>query len=458
MLHSATFSSTVSSSVASLSTRPGTPSSAQGDLLESETKSDLSEESSFLSAASASTLVDHLQFPSLHQQRRNTVTAVRQPLVHQRRPIVKEDMSSMLFPMFGGDDNTESPREFWRRFTAHFASKTDEEWLKMFPNYLKLDSMADIWWEDLVALVGITNMTWKKAEEEFKKMWPSPPQEWEKKILELKLRKEDLGQTVMMEGVSVLSHVAWARQMEQLVKSGKVADKTTYLGIVYDGLPAIVQGEVMAPSCYANWLGFTSDVAKIDLQVIQTKLKNEKTARDELTRELSAQFRRLQVQSAPAPFKGGMRGGGAGRGAGRPVPAATAARKEFTEVERQQLANLVVKLVQYPNTPAGQAAYQKALAKWDQDHSGAFPTSYAQEPYPLKPGTAPVLSRECFRCGYTGHARADCKGEEVSRKEYRWRSICNNKLRKAQGETSAVRWVDIEDFEDQEGKEEGPLV
>jgi hypothetical protein len=51
----------------------------------------------------------------------------------------------------------------------------------------------------------------------------------------------------------------------------------------------------------------------------------------------------------------------------------------------------------HPNTPAGQALYNAQIVQWNTKYAGHQVSEI--QPYPLSPGTAPVASGECWKCG-----------------------------------------------------------
>jgi hypothetical protein len=79
-------------------------------------------------------------------------------------------------------------------------------------------------------------------------------------------------------------------------------------------------------------------------------------------------------------------------------------------------------LVIQPKTAAGHSLYNNQIAQWNTDN----PRQVVSElhPYPLTPGTKPVGSGECWKCGLMGHMGPNCDAtNQVPPMEQRWRSI-----------------------------------
>ena len=107
----------------------------------------------------------------------------------------------------------------------------------------------------------------------------------------------------------------------------------------------------------------------------------------------------------------------------------------------------IASLPQHPPTDAGRAAHAAQQVAWAEKHG---PTAWIDEttPYPLRPGTAPVASGECFRCGMGGHRGAECTvapDNHLQRNEQRWRVFCANALRDRQAAVG-VQLVTVSDY------------
>jgi len=63
----------------------------------------------------------------------------------------------------------------------------------------------------------------------------------------------------------------------------------------------------------------------------------------------------------------------------------------------------------YANTPEGLAMYNAGLAAWLALYGQNRKPDFTTLPYPLRPGTAGLGKRECFRCGLLGHIGKECR-------------------------------------------------
>ena len=78
-------------------------------------------------------------------------------------------MSSEHVAIFHGDKDDENPEDFLRSFFQQMGTSTDDVKKQQFPNYLQADSVADEWFEDLIA---DDKANWAAIEAAFRKRWP----------------------------------------------------------------------------------------------------------------------------------------------------------------------------------------------------------------------------------------------------------------------------------------------
>ena len=103
-----------------------------------------------------------------------------------------------------------------------------------------------------------------------------------------------------------------------------------------------------------------------------------------------------------------------------------------TQLTNQDLARKAIAVSStFPDTPEGRANYQTALQAWEAIYPPAREVDFTTAPYPLTPGTAPLGSRECYRCGISGHHITrdhDPAIPVINIREQHWRALVNRSL------------------------------
>ena len=138
-------------------------------------------------------------------------------------------------------------------------------------------------------------------------------------------------------------------------------------------------------------------------------------------------------------------------------------RPPATQADRTALLTCIQKYPHHPDTEAGRRAHQAQQAEWAKTHGlGTYVTE--STPQPLRPGTLPVSSGECFTCGFTGHMGgrdgSTCGGNRaLHRHEQTWRAICSRILRQTRSAAN-IQLVMVDDYEttwqEIQGNEYGP--
>ena len=399
-------------------------------------------------------------------------------------------MAAEVITPFHKDDK--NPEDFMRAFYRRMGDKTDDSKKSQFPYYLQADSVADEWYADLV---DDDKKTWTAIETAFRKRWPRKQQakktddEYEDEILGRKLKTEDLGKKEKVAGREVYTHIAWADKMATTIKGAKLEKATTHVRQVRKELPTILREKVGMG--HADWDAFLKAVRDMDIdhiwdsmELLNKELEGKKafdqclwmleTVSRSPTAPLRQQLSTVAISNQPVaqnttavtdPFSNAGGGQGnlrftanstTGRGP-KPAP---------TEEQKAALRASLATLPHHPDTPDGRRAHQAQQAEWVRNYG--YGTKVTEKtPYPLRPGTAPVNSGECFTCGKLGHLGTrtgeSCLalGHRVLHpNEQQWRVICSRILKGPKVTTTNIHLVAIDDYgttlQDLQGNGEGP--
>lgn len=407
-------------------------------------------------------------------------------------------MSNEHVAPFHGDKENESPADFLRSFFRRMGTASDEVKKQQFPNFLQADSVADEWFDDLV---NNDKKDWKSIEAAFNTRWPrkkavkKTAEEYEEEIMGLRLKMEDLGKKEKVAGREIYAHIAWADKMGTIVRGAKLEGTSTYIGHVRKELPKVLREKVGAG--HADWLSFLQAVRDVDVDHIRDGVsiwKKEQEEQDAIrkriqqlekltaspTGPLRQQMTSFNIGNPPPtssrqpaaaipdnsnPFTNttGGRGNLFQVPQTRPPTQSGNTRPPATHADRAALLVCLQKYPHHPDTEAGRQAHQAQQAEWMKTHGmGAFVTE--STPYPLRPGTLPVGSGECFTCGFSGHmGRRDgstCGGTRALHPhEQTWRAICSRILRQTRT-VANVHMVAVDDYgttwQEVQGNGDGP--
>ena len=404
-------------------------------------------------------------------------------------------MASEHVTPFHGDKDDENPEDFLRSFFRRMGTIGRERWKDQFRNFVQADSVADEWFDDLP---DADKKDWDAIEAAFRKRWPrkkavkKTTTEYEEEITGLKLKVEDLGKKEKTGGREVYSHIVWADKMLTIVQGAKLEATTTYIGHVRKELPKIIKEKVGAN--HVDWTAFLQAIRDVDVdhiregvdmwekeQIEKDALKKRVQQLEKLTASPTAPIRQQmssfgigspnprQKQQAPAPQGNPLTSPAGGRGNLFYSPQAkipqqnSTPRPPATQADRDALLTRLQKYPQHPDTDAGRQAHAAQQVDWVKNHGLS---SYVTEltPYPLRPGTLPVGSGECFTCGFDGHlGRRDgstCGGNRALHpNEQAWRAISSRILKQTRAAAN-IQLVTVDDYgttwQDVQGKEEGP--
>jgi hypothetical protein len=365
-------------------------------------------------------------------------------------------MPENVNPFWGDDEHAdESPQDFLKamqRWGLNKSNATDAQKLENFELNLKSNAAAEQWFDNLPA--GEKD-TWEHLVHAFKKRWPSKTptvktvEEKQAALEQTAISEEELGKRVTTNGVEELAHVVWADKIERLAAA--IPDANGLLiNTVRKSMPKVLQK--ITGSGHSNWASFCSAVrAATVTQITEAKEEEEEARnlrkqvkrlqelRDASARDVTNALQRFTMTTPPPvprfptlrnqPLNATNYPSTPAFNTNNQNPARNTylapnqptTRQNRTPAERM---NDVIQraLPIHPNTPDGRASYNTQIVQWNTEHAGQQVSE--TRPYPLSPGTMPVASGECWRCGMTGHIGPNCNNPNpIPGFESRWRSI-----------------------------------
>jgi len=372
------------------------------------------------------------------------------PLVSKpTTPISEDDYAETMtenIPKFWGDDEheDENPQDFINSIEILFVQRptfTDTQKLKTFQLYLRSGSVAKQWWNGLPTT---DNDTWDHLVNAFGKRWPEKTptlktvEEKQAALERAKITEKEVGTRVKLQGVEEFAHVVWADKVEKLATA--IPDTNGLLiGTIRKSMPKSLQKVV--GSGHRDWPSFCKAVRTATLTEIEEAKKEEEEAqilRDEVkklqslqntsVKGISAAFQSLAINNTtpnvrfPTPLARQPNANNPFLTQTPPsAPNPPAYGRDRPPAARMEDVIRLALTIQ-PDTPAGRTAYNTQITEWNSNNPRQFVNEL--RPYPLSPGTSPVASGECWKCGKPGHLGPNCiVTDQVPALEQRWRAI-----------------------------------
>ncbi|KAG5635845.1 hypothetical protein H0H81_009952 [Sphagnurus paluster] len=397
------------------------------------------------------------------------------------------DMADLNAIEFTGKPEEGDPQDFMNRLEHLIIMKTglkEAEKVRLLELSLKAKSPAAVWWTTL----SITDKaSFASVRSAFKVRWPikaimeKTTAEKQALLDVVVLKPSDLGKRVApsLGAEEELTHIVWADKVERL--AGDIPDTNNLLvSGARKALPKAIARIVGWKA--TTWKELCDAVRAILLEELMEQVEDEQdrarlavgpTAPNTPSKALGNAFQNISLaptqQQVPsmATYQ-------------NPRPRA-AQRAPFTSYPdrpmHERLADVLSKaLPLQPNNSDGLARYKLQLSVWESTYGQFGKTPSEKRPYPLTPGTSPVASGECWKCGHRAHFPANCSMPLVPAFEQKWRSIAGsirNKAETAGTPAVNVHTVSIESDEVQtydadelahlmqlvnQGKEGGPLM
>ena len=247
------------------------------------------------------------------------------------------------------------------------------------------------------------------------------------------LKSSDLGKRVAASigGEEELSHVVWADKVERL--AGDIPDTNNLLVVsTRKRLPKPIVRLIGLKAM--TWKELADAVRSITLEELLEKVEEER----DLARYALAS--RTTVPNTPSKALGAAFQG-INIAQPRLLPASIYQQTEnnprapFT-AERpahERLSDVLTKaLILHPKNAEGIAQYNAQILLWQSTYGQSGKGPNETRPYPLSPGTVPVASGECWKCGYRTHHPNPCLAPPVPALETKWRSIAQTIRKRAE--------------------------
>lgn len=353
------------------------------------------------------------------------------------------DISNLSFT---GKPEDQDPQDFMNRLERIILMKTglsEPEKVRFFELSLKAKSPAAAWF---ATLTKANKATFTTARDAFELRWPvkaiTEKTTAEKQALldETILKISDLGRRVAASvgAEEELSHVVWADKVERL--AGDIPDTNNLLvASTRKKLPKPLLKLVgLKPM---TWKELADAVRIISLEELMEKVEEERdlarytAAPNTPSKALGTAFQNINItpQTQNPPHNRFQQ------------TVATPGPRPVFSTERpahERLADVLSKALPiHPRNAEGIALYGAQIAFWQSNYGMSGKGPNETRPYPLTPGTVPVASGECWKCGQRTHHPGPCIAPAVPPLETKWRSIAQTIRKRA--EAAAVPAVSV---------------
>ncbi|KIK32910.1 hypothetical protein CY34DRAFT_100549 [Suillus luteus UH-Slu-Lm8-n1] len=155
-------------------------------------------------------------------------------------------MANVPAPSTFEGKETENPQNFLREVERYiYLNRITDEVTKVviFSTFIYAGSQADIWWNGLAAS---KKTTWDDVKAEFGKQWPAivvaakSQLDYQKELLVLQLKEEDVGEQITVAGVMTWSHLHYHGRLQKLVHDAGIANAPVFIHQVREGLPRVI--------------------------------------------------------------------------------------------------------------------------------------------------------------------------------------------------------------------------
>lgn len=213
-------------------------------------------------------------FPSFIQAkpRATKATIPAAPALAQLHPTPINVMASRPLPALFHGKESENAQNFMRSTKVYFLINriTDEATkVVLFSALISVGSQADHWWTNLDAQ---HKGMWTTVKAAFEMKWPTiavagkTTLEYQKELLLLRLKEEDVGECITLAEVTMWSHIHFHNQLKMLVQDAGVANTPVLIHLVQDALPRVLRDLTMpAPP---DWNMFLNEIKDVNVDIL----------------------------------------------------------------------------------------------------------------------------------------------------------------------------------------------
>ena len=340
------------------------------------------------------------------------------------------------------EDQDQDPQDFMNKLERIILMKTgltEPEKVRFLELSLKAKSPAAAWF---VTLKKADKTSFTTLRDAFELRWPvktiTEKTTAEKQALldETILKTSDLGKRVAASvgAEEELSHIVWVDKVERLAVD--IPDTNNLLvASTRKKLPKPITKLIgLKPM---TWKVLADAVRDITLEELMEKVEEEREqnrrtllAPNTPSKALGAALQNVSItpaQSQTFPSNQYQQLG--------VIP-----RPAFNtdQPAHERLADILNKALPiHPKNAEGMAWYNEQVLSWQSTNGQNGRGPNETRPYPLTPGTVPVASGECWRCGHRTHHPGPCPAPPVPALETKWRSIAQT-IRKRAVEAAVV--------------------
>ena len=342
---------------------------------------------------------------------------------------------------FTGKPEDQDPPDFMNRLERILLMKTglsEAEKVRFLELSLKAKSLAAAWF---ATLNDGNRKTFAAVRTAFEVRWPvkaiTEKTTAEKQALldETILKISDLGKRIAASvgAEEELSHIVWADKVERL--AGDIPDTNNLL--VVSTRKKLLKPIVKLIGLKAMmWKELTDAVRGITLEELMEKLEEERdliryalasraTAPNTPSKALGTALQSISITQQPTRLFPTNPYHQTETNPRTPFTAERPAHKHLSDV-------LTKALPLHPKNTDGIAQYNAQIIFWQSTYGQSGKGPNESRPYPLTPGTVPVASGECWKCGQRTHHPSPCSAPFIPALETKWRSIAQTIRKRAE--------------------------